>query len=232
MHEKYDRDNPLIVILNLSDVATNKQVERMVKAIQKQVTAHFKPAWGLQARLVFNEEPEERAMRVVIRDRATKEDKGFLGYHFVEGLPVTYVFAKDDIHEIGEFSSTLSHEVLEMLADPDVNLYAQGFYRDKARRRRSAFIPYEVCDPVESSNYKIDGVPVSDFVLPEWFEPEHEDGDMKMDFRGLIDRPFQLAPGGYTDVFVNGKTRTIWGPKAKPKKGRHRMRRRVANNQR
>ncbi len=229
MHEKYDRNNPLIVVINESDVATKKQVERMVKAIQKQVTEHFRPAWGLQARLVFNEEPEERGMRVVIRDRATEEDEGFLGYHFVNGLPVTYVFARDDIEENGEFSSTLSHEVLEMLADPDVNLYARGFYRDKAGRRRSAFIPYEVCDPVEASTYKIDGVPVCDFVLPEWFEPEHEDGDMKMDFRRVIDGPFRLAPGGYTDVFVNGQTKTIWGPKAVKKKRRHRMRRRVAN---
>ena len=232
MHEKYDRNNPLIVVINESDVATNRQVARMVSAIQKQVNLHFRPAWGLQARLVFNREPEERAMKVIIRDRATEEDAGFLGYHFVEGLPVTYVFAKDDIYANGEFSSTLSHEVLEMLADPDVNLYAQGFYRDKAGHRRAAFMPYEVCDPVEAVTYSIDRVPVSDFVLPEWFEPEHEDGDMKMDFKGAIHGPFMLAPGGYMDMFRDGKTKTIWGPTARKKKKRHRMQRRVANQER
>ena len=225
---KLDRNNPLIAVINESDVATNRQVERMVKAIQKQVTEHFRPAWGLKARLVFNQEPP-LAMKVIIKDRATAEDEGYLGYHFVDGLPVTYVFARDDIAEKGEFSSTLSHEILEMLADPDVNLYAQGFYRDKAGRRHSAFMPYEVCDPVEAGAYKIDGVKVSNFVLPEWFEPEHRDGDMKMDFRGEVDGPFMLAPGGYTDVFRNGKTKTIWGEKAKKKRVRHRMRRRIAN---
>lgn len=231
MHGKFDRNNPIIAVINESTVATDRQVALMVKAIQKQVTQQFRPAWGLQARLVFNQKPKH-AMRVVIKDRASEEDKGFLGYHFVDGFPVTYVFAMDNIDENGEFSSTLSHEVLEMLADPDVNLYAQGFYRDKAGRCRRAFIPYEVCDPVEAGIYKIDGVEVCDFVLPEWFEPEHEDGHMKMDYRGLIRAPFTLAPGGYTDVFVNGKTKTIWGPKAKPKKRRHRMRRRVANHER
>lgn len=198
----------------------------MVKAIQRQVTEHFRPAWGLQARLVFNEDPP-KAMKVLIKDRASAEDKGYLGYHFVDGLSVTYVFAKDNIESSGEFSSTLSHEVLEMLADPGLNLYAQGFYRDRVGRRRSAFIPYEVCDPVEAKVYKIDGVPVCDFVLPEWFEPEHESGLMKMDYRGALKGPFELAAGGYMDVLRNGKTKTIWGPAAKRKKRRHRMHRRL-----
>lgn len=98
----YDRNNPLIAVINASDVATNRQVERMVKAIQRQVTEHFRPAWGLQARLVFNVDPP-KAMKVLIKDRATAEDEGYLGYHFVDGLPVTYVFAKDNIESSGEF---------------------------------------------------------------------------------------------------------------------------------
>jgi len=219
---KFDRFKPLIAVVNQSDVARNREVERIVKAVQKQVNEHFTPAWGLRARLVFNEEPL-RAMKVVIKDKADDEDEGYLGYHFVNGLPVTYVFAKDDIAERGEFSSTVSHEVLEMLADPGVNLYAQGFYRDKAGRHHDAFIPYEVCDPVEANVYKIDGVKVCNFVLPEWFEPEHEDGEMKMDYLGNLDGPFKLAPGGYSDVLRNGKTKTIWGEKAKKKRARHRL---------
>lgn len=228
---RIDRNNPLIAVINESDVAKNREVERIVEALQRQVTEHFRPAWGLQARLVFNKEPP-KAMKVVLKDKAGEEDEGYLGYHFVDGLPVTYVFARDDIATQGEYSSTLSHEILEMLADPDVNLYANGFYRDKAGRRRSAFIPYEVCDPVESSLYKIDGVKVCDFVLPEWFEPEHKDGELKMDYLGLVDSPFTLAEGGYTDVLINGKTKTIWAEKARRKKVRHRMRRRVANHDR
>jgi len=232
MLQEFDRNNPLIAVINESDVAKNREVERIVKAVQRQVTEHFKPAWGLQARLVFNEEPP-KAMKVVVKDNAAAEQKGYLGYHFVNGLPVTYVFAMDDIAQQGEFSSTLSHEVLEMLADPDVNLFAQGFYRDRAGRRHSAFMPYEVCDAVETSIYTIDGVEVSNFVLPEWFEPEHADGLMKMDYLGVLDGPFMLAPGGYIDVRRrNGKTKTIWRGNANRKKVRHRLNRRLENNER
>src|SRR5215471_7944660 len=192
---KFDRFDPTIAVLNTSDVATNRQVERMVAAIQRQLDEQFSPAWGLRARLLFNEQPP-LAMRVFIKDRASREDDGLLGYHFIDGLPVTYVFARDDIESNGEFSSTLSHEILEMVADPGANLYAAGFVRDRADRKRGALVSYEVCDPVESITYKIAGVPVSNFVLPEWFEPEHEDGSLKMDYRGRLNGPFQLAPGG------------------------------------
>src|SRR6266851_6398306 len=83
--------------------------------------------------------------------------------------PVTYIFAKDDIADSGEYSSTLSHELLEMIADPGVNLYAIGKFRDGGRKK-SGLYGLEVCDPVEANYYKIDGVTVSDFVRPEWFE--------------------------------------------------------------
>ncbi len=213
----------------MSDVARNRQVEKMVNALQKQLDEDFTPAWGLQAKLVFNEEPL-LSMKIFIKDKASEEDKSYLGYHFRDGLPITYVFAKDDIDSKGEFSTTLSHELLEMLADPGVNLYALGFYRDKADKRRQAFVSYEVCDPVEASSYRIDGVPVSNFVLPEWYEPEHEDGSMQMDFLGRVHSPFKLAPGGYMDAYWNGKIKTIWGPEAARKRRRHRKDRRSGYN--
>ena len=109
-----------------------------------------------------------------------------------------------------------------MVADPGVNLYARGFYRAKHGRRRKAWIPYEVCDAVQESLYSIDGVRVSDFLLPEWFEPEHAGTSMKMDFLGVLHRPFELAAGGYTDAVVGSAWRTIWGKKARRDKVRHR----------
>lgn len=45
------------------------------------------------------------------------------------------------------WSATLSHEVVEMLANPDTT-------------------GTEICDPVEMKTYRINGVYVSDFVLP------------------------------------------------------------------
>jgi hypothetical protein len=141
----------------------------------------------------------------------------------MNGFPVTYVFAKDDLEQYGEFTSTLSHELLEMLADPDANLYALGFTRSKTRKKSEAWIPYEVCDAVQENLYSIDGVRVSDFLFPEWFEPEHKRGSMKMDYRGVLRSPFELAPGGYTDAMVGGKWTTKWGKEARRDRIRHRQ---------
>ena len=41
---RFDRNNPLITVINQSDIAKNREVERMVKAVQRQVTEHFRPA--------------------------------------------------------------------------------------------------------------------------------------------------------------------------------------------
>jgi hypothetical protein len=222
---RIDRFNPVITIKNESKSVHDADVRRVIRALQKQIDRDFAPAWGLHARLVFNEE-NPRAMKVVIKD--VSDEAGDLGYHFCDGYPVTYVFAQDDVKELKEYSSTLSHELLEMIADPGVNLYAEGFYRIKHGVKRKAMIPYEVCDAVQDEMYRIDGVRVSDFVLPEWFEPEHKGREMKMDHLGKIDRPFDLAPGGYTDVVQGKRYFTVFAHDARRTKKRHRHARRMA----
>ncbi len=212
--------NPTISIVNQSKIVINSILKRVViPAMQKQITRDFEPVWGWGANLKFNTRKFD--MKVIIKDTAGKG--GYLGYHIKSGKPVTYIFAKDDIADSGEYSSTLSHELLEMIADPGVNLYAIGKFRDGGRKK-SGLYGLEVCDPVEANYYKIDGVTVSDFVRPEWFEPEHKKGRMKMDHMGVVDAPFMLAEGGYADVLVltGSRWHTLRGRKAKVKRVRHR----------
>jgi hypothetical protein len=158
-------------------------------------------------------------MKIVIRDHAASGD---LGYHIEGDKPVGYIFAADDIEDAGEYTSTLSHELLEMIADPNVNLYAAGPFHLE-NRRRVGFFALEVCDPVQENYYTIDGVRVQDFVFPEWFEQNHKKGAMKMNHMKTIDAPFTLAEGGYTEVFSKGRWHSLTGPKAKPKSRRHRL---------
>jgi hypothetical protein len=209
--------NPTICLVNRSRTVDDSDVKFVLPALQKQITRHFEPIWGWGANLKFNVKRFE--MKVIIRD--TAGSGGFLGYHIKDGKPITYIFAKDDIADSGEYTSTLSHELLEMIADPNVNLYAIGKFRLNGKRRIGLF-GLEVCDPVEANYYTIDGVRVSDFVRPEWFEPEHKRGKMKMDYLGLIDAPFMLAEGGYADVLSGSRWHTIRGHKAKLKRRRHR----------
>ena len=58
----------------------------------------------------------------------------------------------------------------------------------------------EVCDAVEDDRlgYKIDGVLVSDFITPAWFEPTDAD---RLDFNRHLSKQLELARGGYISVF-------------------------------
>jgi len=63
-----------------------------------------------------------------------------------------------------------------MIADPDVNLLVVG---DHPTKKRPVYYWYEVCDAVQSDIYTVDGIKVSDFVLPFYFTPEKENEDCR-----------------------------------------------------
>ncbi len=131
---------------------------------------------------------------------------GALGYHDVTpaGLPLGKAFVRTTQAAGDQISVTVSHELLEMLGDPDVNLCAEF---DDASGNPSKFYAYETCDAVEddSLGYSIvipagwpgagTSVLVSDFVLPAWFEGGRTSGPFA--FKTPLTAPFQLATGGY-----------------------------------
>ena len=82
-----------------------------------------------------------------------------------------------------------------MLADPWINWCAQG--------TDGKIYALEVCDAVEADKlgYEIDGVLVSDFITPSWFEPTHAD---RVDFKRRIAKSLELASGGYVSVLNAG----------------------------
>jgi hypothetical protein len=219
---KYDRGSPTIVISNTSKHVDVKKLKRAIRAIQKQVDEHFFPLWGWRAKLLFQpKRPPKDAMHITIKNR----EKGALdGYHFIEdtGLPETYVFVLGKDGKPVDFYPTLSHEVLEMIVDPGVNLFADGYFAYRGHRVRG-FVAYEVCDPVQECFYEIDGIKVSDFVVPEWFEPERLPDSMKFSFKNNVNAPFKLAPNGYLDAVRNKRMITVWGETANKKKKRHRL---------
>ena len=66
---------------------------------------------------------------------------------------------------------TASHELLEMLVDPDINMAVLVH----PTPNESKLYAYEVCDACQddSFGYDIDGVTVGDFVYPAYFESFH-----------------------------------------------------------
>jgi hypothetical protein len=132
------------------------------------------------------------------------DQAGALGYHELteQGLPISRVFAKSDIQYHLSWSVTTSHELLEMLVDPDINLTA--FIQET--NTTGVLLSYEIADACEDDvfAYPINGVMVSDFVYPPWFESFRAPNSTKFDHMGKITAPFQLLSGGYIGVFEVG----------------------------
>jgi hypothetical protein len=144
--------------------------------------------------------PELNISDVIIYVGQSKDDpngvKDAIGYHDMNHQAIPYGFVLTDIAEqAGEpWTVTLSHEVLELIADPDVNLMVLAPHPKGGQQ--PVLRPYEVCDPVQSNRYQIDGVPVSNFVTPQYFaQTEHP--MKRTNFLNVPLQQFGLTRGGY-----------------------------------
>ncbi len=191
-----------IAIINASTVVTDVAAAAAVAALQTQVTRDFFPIWGVQAQLTFvakGHTAPTNYWQLAILDNS--DQAGALGYHDITntGLPLGKIFAKTDQQYGLSWTVTASHELLEMLADPWVNLTVF----DQSTATRGRLYSYEVCDACEddSLGYKINNVLLSDFVFPAWFEGWRAHASTKFDFGNHIHDPFALLPGGYISFF-------------------------------
>jgi len=172
----------------------------MAAALTKQAQQHFALpppyGYGLGATIraasgPHDLHPDEWAIGLF----ATADQPGALGYHdqTPNGKPLIKVFPLLDKKDGGELSVTISHEVCEALADPNGARASQ--WKD------GKFWAYEVCDAVEETTYTIDGIHVSNFCLPPYFEPVSNLTGLKLDWMGLVKTPLSLLPGGYSQWF-------------------------------
>jgi hypothetical protein len=163
------------------------------------------PVWGVDADLDFvphRKHPAKGHWCLLVADDS--DQAGNVGYHDLtkEGLPLGKVFARTLQHFNASWTIMASHELLEMLVDPDVNLTVMtmtDFVVDKNVVGR--LFAYEICDACERDSYLIDDVVVSDFVYPAWFESFHKAGSTQFDHEKKIRRPFEIRPGGYIGIY-------------------------------
>jgi len=191
-----------ISVINESTVIADADVNPVVVALQKQVTNDFRPFWGTDAVLNIvpkGSQPPTGSWWLVILDDSDQANA--LGYHDLtsEGLPIGKVFAASDLKAGTSWTVTASHELLEMLGDPNINLTV--FVQNS--NTAGMLYAYEVCDACEddSLGYQIDNVLLSDFVYPSWFESFRAEGSTQFDRMNKIQNPFQLLAGGYIGVF-------------------------------
>jgi len=191
-----------ISVINESTVLTDAEVTPVVVALQQQVTNDFRPVWGVDAELKMIPQgvpATPGTWWLVILDDS--DQAGALGYHDLtpDGLPIGKIFAASDLKAGTSWSVTASHELLEMLADPNINLSA---FVQNANTSGTLYA-YEVCDACEDDRfgYQINNVLVSDFVYPAWFESFRAQGSTQFDRGNQIQNPLQLLAGGYIGVF-------------------------------
>ena len=205
----FDRGGaPKIAVFDKSSTPLGVDLAELTRALQAYVKEFVAPVWGTPARLVTARDFVKGAWALVFLDDA--DEANALAYHELtpDGLPVSRVFVKTIRRAHESVSVSASHELVEMLVDPAINLWANG--PDPAQ-----MWAYEAADPVEALSFDVDGQAMSDFVYPAWFEGFRRPRSAKFDEMGKTDRPYQVLRDGYQIVWQNGRTSEIFGSAAK-----------------
>ena len=136
---------------------------KLTAALQNCYDRHFLPVWGFPVKFTNQAAATDRWQFLYVDDAA--DAKGTDGYHdlTIHGRPVSFVFVRTVLENGEPVSLTASHELFEMVIDPIANMWA-----DASRGRE---FTYEMCDPVEEETFLVDGLRMSNFVYPAWFEP-------------------------------------------------------------
>lgn len=169
--------------------------QKYAAAQQRQLVEQVAPSWGrfCGVRAATPDKPPlPGEVQVRLLDRPTTD--GAFGYHdrLPDGTPIAYVFV-GLARETGElWTSIASHEVLELLLNPGLSRCVQT---------SRGFEAVEVCDAVEQDLVYIDGVALSNFLLPEAFEPPDSARSVKFDYMGLMKTWDEVRPGGYTQFY-------------------------------
>jgi hypothetical protein len=186
-----------IACINKAKTKLGVPFGRLTKALQKCYDQHFLPVWGYPVRLYNTKIPQPGDWQLVYFDDTDEADAE--GYHDLthRGQPVSRIFVKSTLKNGDLVSVTACHELFEMAIDPIANLWAQETQR--------TLYAYEVCDPVEEDTFLVDGIEMSNFVHPSWFEPFKHPRGTKFDHLGLLKKPFAVRKTGYVIIKRNGR---------------------------
>jgi hypothetical protein len=210
------------VINHTNGALPDSEVQLAVRAVNRQIAEDFFPYWGVGATLRLEgdsgllayepstQHPPDVRGEAVIYVWSPTNVTGALGYHDANfaGVPYSCVFPGVWRPSGQPWSVTLSHEALEMIVDPQVNLMVMGPH--PRNPKLTVFHYYEVCDAVKMEVYEIDGVMVSNFLLPPYFTNTEEVGSRNdflcRSYRGRTLKSFGVNPGGHIG-FWNPVTR-------------------------
>ena len=222
-----------VALISLTSRVPARRLMEAAAALQKQVTRDFGPVWGIQATvdafedltsvpndyyhvIVFGD-PVERRGRVeqqigeplALRLIDAFEGKRLQGIHVntFTRQPFALVMASDD----DAWTVAVSHEVLERPVDPFGNRLVAAAHPRTPDQRVKYLV--EVCDPCQSAWYTVNGVRVSDFYTPRYFDPVSVDV-ARYSFTGSLRYPLDILDGGYARPARPARLRPLpvpWG---------------------
>ena len=193
-------------------------VQSVASALNVQVIRDLSQFWNIQATVSY-------------LPHATKVPAGVWPVNLVHSLPPgeggvhmdrhNQPYAKVIANPVSEeWTIDASHETLEMLVDPfgnklqisrAITIGSGGEIQDTIGEFDYLV---EACDPCEADNfaYSIQGVAVSDFLTPHFYDPVTAAGT-RYSFTGAIKAPRQILPGGYiswVDMETNEIQQLLW----------------------
>jgi hypothetical protein len=184
-------------------------VQSVAAALNVQVTRDLTQFWNVQATVLFlaNASKIPSGVWPVQLVKTLPPDEG--GFHLDKhNQPYAEVIASPDNDG---WTIAASHETIEMLVDPSGNRLQSSrsmeIVSGKIQDGTSEFeYLVEACDPCEADSfaYSIQGVAVSDFLTPHFYDPAVTNGT-RYSFTGAIAAPRQVLTGGYIS-FVNQST--------------------------
>lgn len=202
----------IISVVNMAGIP-DAEMQRVIRAVNRQIHEDFMPYWSLGATLRLEGRSQAVPDKLGLADMRGDamlyvwdqvDVPNALGYHDANarGIPYGFVFTQLAVQLGEKWTTTFSHEALELLADPLVNLLVAGPH---PKEDRTVFHWYEMSDAVQDETYSLDGVEVSNFVLPLYFTPNAEPGS-RNDFLGTLTAgqalpSFGINPGGYIGFF-------------------------------
>ena len=196
---------PTVVCVNKATADLGVDFDKLVPALQKFLDDLFVPVWGTPAKLVKSSRPEPGCWHLIFLDNP--EQRGADSFHDItySGMPVAKVFVKPALKSDEVISVTACHELLEMLVDPSATLWCDGPH--------GTAWAYEVCDVVEDEKIDFDGIAMSDFVYPAFFDLFRlkRFKSAQFDYLKKVKRPFQILKDGYSDIRKNGRVITKFG---------------------
>lgn len=202
----------IIYIVNEQNQVSITAVHNAIEAVQIQLDRDFRKYWHRDPLLVYVSgitPIPDSAWRVYLHISDTTVP-GALGYHSILNR-TPYASIPMDVNIEGGYDwvITLSHEVLEMVADPTVIRVFSMYIRDPDTKKLiHVKMEVEVCDPIEDNSYTIrihtgEDINVSDFVTPAWFRRQKG----PVDFLHVLSKPATIGLNGFfTYITDNGNS--------------------------